>query len=139
MHVPQEALIRGGAVNRVVLALDEGRFRSQPVKVGIEAGDRVEIRSGLNAGDRIVTSGQFLIDSESNIETALARLGTPEDDRPAKVDHSGHAEPADTAPMDHSQHGMEAMDHSEHSKDAMDHSEHENDSAGVEESRKEPL
>lgn len=74
LHVPREALIRGGAANRVVLALGEGRFRSQPVEVGIESGDRVEIRSGLRADDVVVTSGQFLIDSESNIESALARM-----------------------------------------------------------------
>lgn len=74
VHVPQEALIRGGAVDRVVLALGDGRFRAQPVEVGMEAGDRIEIRSGISAGDRVVTSGQFLIDSESNIETALARI-----------------------------------------------------------------
>ncbi len=74
IHVPREALIRGGAVNRVVLALGDGRFRTQPVDVGIESGDRVEIRSGINEGDLIVTSGQFLIDSESNLESALARM-----------------------------------------------------------------
>jgi Cu(I)/Ag(I) efflux system membrane fusion protein len=74
VHVPREALIRGGKVNRVVLALGEGRFRTQPVDVGVESGDRVEIRSGLSAGELVVTSGQFLIDSESNIESALARL-----------------------------------------------------------------
>lgn len=73
-HVPREALIRGGAVSRVVLALGDGRFRAQPVGVGIESGDRVEIRSGVGEGDLVVTSGQFLIDSESNIDSALARL-----------------------------------------------------------------
>jgi Cu(I)/Ag(I) efflux system membrane fusion protein len=74
VHVPREALIRGGVVDRVVLALGEGRFRAQPVDVGIESGNRVEIRSGISAGDLIVTSGQFLIDSESNIESALTRM-----------------------------------------------------------------
>ena len=74
MHVPREALIRGGKVDRVVIALGDGRFRAQPVDIGIEAGDRVEIRSGLSSGDLIVTSGQFLIDSESNIESALMRM-----------------------------------------------------------------
>ena len=74
VHVPREAVIRGGLVDRVVLALGEGRFRSQPVTLGIESGDRVAIRRGLSAGDRIVVSGQFLIDSESNIEAALARM-----------------------------------------------------------------
>ncbi len=74
VHVPREALIRGGTVNRVVLALGEGRFRAQPVDVGIESADRVEIRSGITEGELVVTSGQFLIDSESNIDLALARM-----------------------------------------------------------------
>jgi len=73
-HVPREALIRGGTIDRVVLALGDGRFRAQPVDVGIESGDRVEIRSGIQEGDIVVTSGQFLIDSESNIDAALARM-----------------------------------------------------------------
>jgi Cu(I)/Ag(I) efflux system membrane fusion protein len=88
VHVPQEALIRGGTVDRVVLALGDGRFRTQPVKVGIEAGDRVEIRSGLSAGDRVVTSGQFLIDSESNIDSALSRLDGADADPAESIDHA---------------------------------------------------
>jgi len=74
VHVPREALIRGGTVDRVVLALGDGRFRSQAVVPGIESGDRVEIRAGVAPGDRVVVSGQFLIDSESNIGSALTRL-----------------------------------------------------------------
>ncbi len=87
VHVPQEALIRGGTVDRVVLALGDGRFRTQAVKVGIEAGDRVEIRSGVSAGDRVVTSGQFLIDSESNIDSALSRFDETDADSDESVDH----------------------------------------------------
>jgi Cu(I)/Ag(I) efflux system membrane fusion protein len=78
VHIPREALIRGGSIDRVVLALGGGRFRSQAVEVGIESGDRVAIRDGLEAGDRIVVSGQFLIDSESNIEAALSRMSEPQ-------------------------------------------------------------
>ena len=74
VHVPREALIRGGSMDRVVVALGEGRFRSMPVETGIESGDRVVIRKGIAAGDRVVTSAQFLIDSESNIESALERM-----------------------------------------------------------------
>ena len=74
VHVPREALIRGGAIDRVVVSLGDGRFRAQPVDVGIEAGNRVEIRSGLSADELIVTSGQFLIDSEANIDSALTRM-----------------------------------------------------------------
>lgn len=75
VHVPREAVIRGGAVDRVVVALGDGRFRAQPVSIGIESGDRVAIRRGLTEGDEVVVSGQFLIDSESNISSALGRMG----------------------------------------------------------------
>ncbi len=74
VHVPREAVIRGGTGSRVVIALGDGRFRSQFVLVGIESGDRVAIRRGLEAGDEVVTSAQFLLDSESNIESALQRM-----------------------------------------------------------------
>jgi len=74
VHVPREALIRGGESDRVVVSLGEGRFRSQVVEIGIESGDRVAILSGLSAGDRVVTSGQFMIDSESDIDSALSKM-----------------------------------------------------------------
>lgn len=105
VHVPREALIRGGSVDRVVVALGEGRFRAQPVQVGIESGERVAIRKGISAGELVVVSGQFLIDSESNIESAFRRMqdsaeegtGNPEGDDPAEepVDHSQHQMRAD--------------------------------------------
>jgi Cu(I)/Ag(I) efflux system membrane fusion protein len=81
IHVPREALIRGGAGDRVVLNLGSGRFRSQPVLVGIESGDRVAILEGLSVGDPVVVSAQFLIDSESSIESALRRFEDVADQR----------------------------------------------------------
>jgi Cu(I)/Ag(I) efflux system membrane fusion protein len=87
VHIPLEALIRGGSVDRVVLALGEGRFRAQPVKTGIESGDRVAIQKGISVGDLVVVSGQFLIDSESNIEAALNRMNSSSAEDP---DHSRH-------------------------------------------------
>ncbi len=74
VQVPKAAVIRGGSVNRVVVALGDGRFRAQAVTVGIESGDSVAIRRGVSAGDEVVVSGQFLIDSESNIDSALDRV-----------------------------------------------------------------
>jgi len=74
VHVPREALIRGGIVDRVVLSLGDGKFRAQPVQIGIESGNRIEILSGIGTTDLVVTSGQFLIDSESNLDSALARM-----------------------------------------------------------------
>jgi Cu(I)/Ag(I) efflux system membrane fusion protein len=101
VHVPRASLIRGGSGDRVVLALGDGRFRSQAVRVGIESGDRIAIESGLSAGARVVTSAQFLIDSESNIDTALMRM-----DNEADV-HSGHSKPSEDASQNHDDRSME--------------------------------
>jgi Cu(I)/Ag(I) efflux system membrane fusion protein len=72
--VPSEALIRTGARDVVVVALGDGRFRATPVEVGFESGGQSEIRKGLAAGDKVVLSGQFLIDSEASLSAAVARL-----------------------------------------------------------------
>ncbi|MGB5720922.1 MAG: efflux RND transporter periplasmic adaptor subunit [Woeseiaceae bacterium] len=104
VHVPREALIRGGSVDRVVVALGEGRFRAQPVQIGIESGDRVAIRKGIEAGELVVVSGQFLIDSESNIESALRRMH----DASGEVTDKSVEDDSMEEPMDHSQHQMRA-------------------------------
>jgi len=80
--VPSEALIRTGTRNAVVLAIGAGRFQPVEVTPGVESDDWIEIRQGIKAGDVVVTSGQFLIDSEANIRASFARMqstgpGTP--------------------------------------------------------------
>lgn len=80
--IPQQALIRDGSQQRVVLAQAEGEFRSVPVTAGLGNGEQIEILSGLEAGQKVVVSGQFLIDSESNLSGAESRLN-PADN----VDH----------------------------------------------------
>ena len=77
VHVPREAVIRGGSSSRVVVDLGDGRFQSREILIGIESGDRVAVRRGLKEGERVVTSAQFLIDSESNIDAALERMESP--------------------------------------------------------------
>jgi len=74
VHVPREAVVRGGASNRVVVDMGDGMFESRQVLVGIESGDRVAIRRGVKEDERVVVSAQFLIDSESNIDSAMERL-----------------------------------------------------------------
>ncbi len=71
---PSEAVIRTGQRDVVILALGEGRFRALQVDVGRESGGQSEIRKGLKPGDRVVLSGQFLIDSEASLTGTLARL-----------------------------------------------------------------
>jgi len=73
--VPSDAVIRTGEGDRVVLARGENRFQPVPVVAGEDAGGMTEIRSGLKDGDEIVASGQFLIDSESNLQAGFRRHG----------------------------------------------------------------
>ena len=61
-----------GARQIVFVARGEGLFEPRDVRLGARAGADVEIREGLTAGEEIVTSGIFLIDAESNLQTALS-------------------------------------------------------------------
>ena len=76
--IPVEALISTGRAERVILSLGEGRFTARSVTAGIESGDRVEILAGLDDGDEVVVSGQFLIDSESSFRAGMERMNADE-------------------------------------------------------------
>jgi len=91
LHVPREAVIRDGRSDRVILALGEGRFLPREVKLGRESGDRIVVTEGLTATDQVVTSGLFLIDSESNIRSSLTRMTdqTQAKPQPAAVPMAG--------------------------------------------------
>jgi len=75
LAIPSEALIETGERTAVVASLGDGRFQPVDVVVGMRRGDKVEILSGLKAGDQVVTSGQFLIDSESSLQASFSRMG----------------------------------------------------------------
>jgi hypothetical protein len=92
LYIPREALIRTGTRTAVVLALGEGRFQAVEVVAGVEADDWIEIRQGLKEGDAVVTSGQFLIDSEANVRASFSRMEPPAP--AAGTDpHAGHRPP----------------------------------------------
>jgi Cu(I)/Ag(I) efflux system membrane fusion protein len=74
LNIPRSALIRSGGHDRVVVALGDGRFASRKVVAGPENGDRVTIVEGLREGELVVTSAQFLLDSEANLDAGLERL-----------------------------------------------------------------
>ena len=74
--VPSEALVRTGKRTLVMVAL-EGAFRPVEVQVGREQNGQAEVLSGLSQGQKIVLSGQFLIDSEANLKGVEARLSSP--------------------------------------------------------------
>jgi len=75
LQVPSEAVITTGKRSVVVVALGDGRFAPVDVEIGIEANGQTEIRKGLEAGQQVVVSGQFLIDSEASLKGVTARMG----------------------------------------------------------------
>lgn len=74
LTVPSEAVIITGTGERVVLALGDGKYRSVNVTTGLQGQGFTQILSGLESGQSVVTSAQFLIDSESNIAAELNRI-----------------------------------------------------------------
>jgi RND family efflux transporter MFP subunit len=90
LAVPREAVIDTGTKRYVILARDNGYFTPRAVEVGVPVDEFYPVLSGLSPGDRVVTSAQFLIDSESNLMTAMQAMvgmdmsGKPEAGKPVK-------------------------------------------------------
>ncbi len=90
LTVPSEAVIHTGRRTVVILAEDNGLFRPLEVDTGREVGDVTEIRKGLAAGQKVVVSGQFLIDSEARLKTTLNRLQAAPDAAAASAKPAQH-------------------------------------------------
>jgi Cu(I)/Ag(I) efflux system membrane fusion protein len=101
LSIPREALIRGPRRDRVVVALGDGRFTAREVMTGMESGDWVEILAGLAEGEKVVTSAQFLLDSEASLAGSIERLDTlpaaDEAETPVTAFGSGWVESVDEA------------------------------------------
>jgi Cu(I)/Ag(I) efflux system membrane fusion protein/cobalt-zinc-cadmium efflux system membrane fusion protein len=91
--VPAPAVIRTGERNLVIVAAGNGRFAPREVVLGAEGDGFLQILSGVTPGEQVVTSSQFLLDSESNLREAVQKFlaakpaGAPD---AAPTDHSGH-------------------------------------------------
>ena len=72
--IPVQAVIHSGTRRVVVMVHGDGRFEPREIHTGVETEDGYEVMHGLNPGEQIVTSAQFLIDSESNLKAALAGM-----------------------------------------------------------------
>ncbi len=73
-YVPQDAVIRTANKARVMQSLGNGQFKAVDVKIGLEDGRRIEILEGVSEGMQVVSSGQFLLDSESQLRAELQRM-----------------------------------------------------------------
>lgn len=102
LTVPRDSIVDIGESQHVFVRTGEGTLDPRTVKVGARFADRVEILDGIVAGDEVVTSGVFLIDSESRLRASgaapthaghskpTAAEPAPADEAPAKDEHSGH-------------------------------------------------
>ncbi|MCL6317463.1 efflux RND transporter periplasmic adaptor subunit [Pectobacterium atrosepticum] len=99
LAIPQEALLVSGSQNRVLLSDGSGHFTPRRVTAGASLGDWVEIIDGLKEGDNVVTSGQFLIDSEASLRSAL-----PQFDADTSISSTTSATPA--APVGYQTQGV---------------------------------
>ncbi len=88
--VPNMAVLRSGEKNTVFVALDGGKFDPRTVTLGPRAeGDMYQVLNGLNAGERVVTSGQFMLDSESQLREAIQKMLHPK--KPGEAETAAHA------------------------------------------------
>jgi len=74
LYVKRESIIRNGEMQRIVKALGDGKYESVVIQTGIESGEFIEVLNGIEENDLIVTSAQFLIDSESSLTASFDRM-----------------------------------------------------------------
>lgn len=77
--IPASSIIDSGKTQVAMIQLAEGKFRAVKIRTGRRSAHQVEVLEGLNAGDRIVTRANFLLDAESNLQAALASLTAPDE------------------------------------------------------------
>jgi hypothetical protein len=104
--VPDEAVLRSGQRSLAIVALGGGRFVPRQVTLGIDSGDGwLEVLDGLSEGEQVVTSGQFLIDSESRLREAAQKLLASGGEH-APPEHGGHEMHGMPGAPEHGGHAM---------------------------------
>lgn len=113
--IPSEAVIRSGGRPQVFVVREPGKFEPRLVELGVESSGNVAVLNGVSAGEEVVTSAQFLVDSESKLREATAKMmevlqdSTTDRDKgsPSMEDHS---EMNMRQQMDHSAQGVQQHD-----------------------------
>ena len=121
--VPTEAVIRSGERTLVFVVRGAGKFEPREIRTGEEGGPGngyLRVLSGLLVGEEIVTSAQFMLDSESRLQEAIQKMLEDRNQAASENEHAGHGEMPQTDPMDHTEMDHTEMDHGEASKDNME-------------------
>jgi len=127
--IPAEAVIRSGKLNQVFIKRGPGKYEPREVQLGVESGGEVVVLKGINDGDEVVTSAQFLVDSESKLKEATAKMMEALNaEKTGQVKPETNTQPDESEPMDHSTMNMNGADKMDHSKmnmndmEQLDHS-----------------
>ncbi len=91
--VPSEAVVRSGGKPQVFVVREPGKFEPRVVRLGVESDGRIEVLDGVGDGEEVVTSAQFLVDSESKLREATAKMmdALKGGDTQVEADHSDHS------------------------------------------------
>jgi len=127
--VPSEAIVRSGLRAIVFVALGEGKFEPREVTLGVSANGKTQILKGLAEGETVVTSSQFLIDSESKLREATAKMlepkgaaGEDKTDSSQGMSHQGMSHDG----MSHDEMSKNKMSGDDSSSEDMSREDHEN-------------
>lgn len=102
LTVPREAIIDSGRRQIVFVAGGDGRFEPRPIRTGFQGQGRVQVLEGLEEGQEIVTSGQFLLDAESRLQEAIQKHLAGDSTTPSAVaGHATHTAPLNADPSGH--------------------------------------
>ena len=101
--IPSEAVIRSGSRNQVFVVRAPGKFEPRLVTLGLASNGKVAVLKGIKAGEEVVTSSQFLIDSESKLREATAKMLQVNNDK---------SQPSDQTTMKQVNHTMDMSEHS---------------------------
>lgn len=110
LAVPQEAVIDTGSEQYALLALPDGYFEPRPIKVGPPVNQFYPVLDGLQSGDRVVTSAQFLVDSETNLQAAMQSMVGHGHAAGGAGDHEGMQMPEQAAPAQQPARGSDGME-----------------------------
>jgi Cu(I)/Ag(I) efflux system membrane fusion protein/cobalt-zinc-cadmium efflux system membrane fusion protein len=95
LAIPGNAVLNSGKGQTVFVALGEGRFEPRPVKIGLsDEQGYVQVLLGLTEGETVVTSAQFMLDSESKLREAIQKMMETQAAQATAPSHEGHAAPA---------------------------------------------